>query len=100
MKFIAHRGFWNDKYSKNSKGAFIHALQLGYGIETDVRDFNGDLVISHDPPSQENKKLMSFDQFLSLYSKYQKKQILALNVKSDGLCEKISFLLNIVLFYL
>ena len=94
MKYIAHRGFWNFQYGKNSEEAFIHALELGYGIETDIRDLDGDLVISHDPPLKENKNLIDLNRFLSLYNKYNKNQTLALNIKSDGISKKISFLLK------
>ena len=49
MQILAHRGRWRSPSEKNSEGAFRAALSAGYGIETDIRDFDGRLVISHDP---------------------------------------------------
>jgi hypothetical protein len=34
---------------KKTLAAFERALQNGFGIETDFRDHNGKVVISHDP---------------------------------------------------
>ena len=39
----AHRGWWLTPAEKNSKAAFERALAAGYGIETDVRDCDGEL---------------------------------------------------------
>jgi glycerophosphoryl diester phosphodiesterase len=50
MKIIAHRGMWFNKHEQNTLVAFERALENGFGIETDFRDFNGSLVISHDLP--------------------------------------------------
>ena len=63
---IAHRGQWS-KYGenyKNSKKAIFEALDFGFGIETDVRLFNNDLVISHDPIIDSDSKLLSLMSFL------------------------------------
>ena len=45
---IAHRGFWVTKDEENSDQAILNALFYGYGVEIDLRVFNGDVVISHD----------------------------------------------------
>ena len=50
MKILAHRGFWADEEEKNTLSAFGKAFDSGFGIETDIRDRNGELVISHNPP--------------------------------------------------
>ena len=47
---LAHRGLWFCEEEKNSSNALFKALDLGFGIETDVRDLCGELIISHDPP--------------------------------------------------
>lgn len=86
MQILAHRGWWQSPSEKNSEGAFRAALSGGYGIETDIRDFDGRLVISHDPPSAD---AMDLDDFLTLYLSYPNRGMLALNVKSDGLASKI-----------
>ena len=56
-----------------------------------MRDQNGQIVISHDCP--ENQDLPTFEELLVLYQKYQKTRPLALNVKADGLQEKCRDLL-------
>lgn len=82
MKILAHRGLWHSDEDKNSVEAMKRAFDNGFGIETDIRDYNGDLVISHDIPNGD--KLLSFESFLKIYSKYPGFP-LALNIKSDGL---------------
>ena len=52
MEIIAHRGFWRKKTDQNTIGAFKLALNNHFGIETDIRDQNGQLVISHDIPKK------------------------------------------------
>lgn len=80
MFFLAHRGFWVLKEEQNSEIAFIRALENGFGIETDIRDYNGNVVISHDIP---NNNSMSLERFLKICSTYG--EAVALNVKADGL---------------
>lgn len=81
INIIAHRGFWETDEQKNSIVAFKHALNCGFGIETDLRDYAGDLVISHDIASEE---AISFSDFMALVNAYLP-QTIALNIKSDGL---------------
>lgn len=85
MEIIAHRGFWLDPSEKNSISAFKRALSNGFGIETDIRDYCGDLVVSHDIP---NSGSLKFSDFLALAKNYQN-QVLALNIKADGLQGKL-----------
>jgi glycerophosphoryl diester phosphodiesterase len=82
MKIISHRGFWRAEEEKNSEIAFRRSFDLNYGTETDVRDSEGQLVISHDIP-QGNE--MAFDSFLSIMNK--KELLLAINIKADGLAQ-------------
>jgi len=82
MIIISHRGYWKTDKEKNSIAAFERSFSLGFGTETDVRDFNGKLVISHDIA---NKDSISFEEFIKIYLKYSKSNWLALNVKSDGI---------------
>tara|TARA_Y100000296_G_C5140876_1_gene240918 strand:- start:667 stop:1308 length:642 start_codon:yes stop_codon:yes gene_type:complete len=86
MEIIAHRGFWAQSSEKNTFSSFKKALENGYGIETDVRDLSGDIVISHDLPLGREDRL---DSFLSLYGELGSHTILALNIKSDGLQEQL-----------
>ena len=64
MQLIAHRGYWLDPKEKNTETAFVRALQHGFGIETDFRDLNGHLVISHDVPTH---GVMLASKFAALY---------------------------------
>ena len=82
IEVLAHRGAWNQARPKNSIAAFKFAFEQGFGVETDVRDYNGQLVISHDIPGA---GVQSFDDFLTLYKACGAPSHLALNIKSDGL---------------
>jgi len=81
LNIIAHRGFWVSENEKNSEKAFVRALSNGFGIETDLRDFDSKIVISHDVPS---KACITFERFMSIVEQYPA-QTLSLNIKSDGL---------------
>ena len=82
MNILCHRGYWKAPAEKNTLTAFKRGYELGLGTETDLRDFNGKLVISHDPPGSD---AMSFEEFLDITPKTL---FLALNVKSDGLAKE------------
>ena len=82
MKIIAHRGFWLDPSEKNTAIAFFRALKNGFGIETDFRDFNGDLVVSHDLPRDD---AMPISEFVNLFKSSGNDETIALNIKADGL---------------
>jgi len=86
MDILAHRGFWQDISEQNTNSAIEKAFAHGYGVETDLRDRAGEIVISHDCP--ENEGLLTFDDLLILYKKYGMSLPLALNVKADGLQQK------------
>jgi len=83
MKILAHRGIWNQPDEKNSLQALKKSFDLGVGIETDVRDCDGTLVISHDPPLA--SCALHLDVLLQAYVARATRPMLALNVKSDGL---------------
>ncbi len=83
MIILAHRGLWRHSAERNSIGALTEALNRGYGVETDIRDYLGRLVISHDPPTGDD--LLYVDDFLDVYGRCGRQSVLALNIKSDGL---------------
>lgn len=91
MEIISHRGFWKEIEDKNTKQAFIRSFEMGYGTETDLRDFNGDIVISHDIP---NDSAILLSDFFRTYKSSRKSVKLALNIKSDGLQKKLLNELN------
>jgi glycerophosphoryl diester phosphodiesterase len=86
MKIISHRGWWSGIEPKNSLSAFEASFRGGFGVETDIRDHNGQLIISHDVP-EANFKVPMLNDFLDLAASYacDQPKILALNIKSDGL---------------
>ncbi|MFH7766814.1 phosphodiesterase [Acinetobacter sp. BSP-28] len=84
MIILSHRGYWRQPYEKNTIVAFTHSFNLGFGTETDIRDQNGTLVISHDMPLND---VLTFKDFLNIYG--QSDLPLALNIKSDGLAHSL-----------
>jgi hypothetical protein len=87
LNIISHRGYWLDPKEKNTKIAFSRALSYGFGIETDFRDLNGQLVVSHDIPLI---GAMDAREFVDLYKACPVNAPLALNIKADGLQELLS----------
>jgi hypothetical protein len=83
MRLLAHRGIWSKSDEKNSLLALSVAFELGIGIETDIRDCKGTLVVSHDPPTKSGA--LHLEEVLDAYLKYPARPILALNIKADGL---------------
>jgi hypothetical protein len=94
---IAHRGWWEAPEEKNTEPAFIKALQAGFGIETDIRDLDGQLVIAHDIPILASTP-MPVARFFELYNQYATTHavapMLALNIKCDGLTAPLKQLLE------
>jgi hypothetical protein len=91
MIIISHRGYWKNSAEKNTIKAFRRSFKFGFGTETDIRDYNGELVISHDIPNGDN---ITFENFLEIYKELNDSLPLALNIKSDGLQHKIKNLLD------
>jgi hypothetical protein len=86
LKIISHRGFWCKKNEPNTLGSFAKAFEFGFGVETDFRDYLGEIVISHDVPKG---NLVTGHMFFELYKKIGSNLPLAINIKSDGLQELI-----------
>lgn len=93
MQIISHRGYWKVGTEKNKIVAFERSFNLGFGTETDVRDFNGELVISHDFPTSSKEKMIYLEDFFNSYISIGNNLPLALNIKSDGLQEKLKTLI-------
>lgn len=84
MIILSHRGYWKDLSEKNQPTAFNRSFSLGFGTETDIRDRNGDLVISHDMPGADAITLADMLDILG-----GRDLPLALNIKADGLGRKL-----------
>ena len=82
---LAHRGVWGSKEEQNSRSAIRHALAGGFGIETDIRDHDGQVVLSHDVPLHDDRDLVSYSDLLEMLEDADERSSCALNVKSDGL---------------
>lgn len=91
MIIISHRGYWQVEEEKNSIQAFKRSFDLNFGTETDIRDYQGDLVISHDIACNTS---LSFTEFLKIHKSRNKNLPLALNIKADGLQNKLFSCLN------
>lgn len=92
MIILAHRGWWLAPDEKNTVAAFARAFSAGYGVETDVRDLGGDLVLAHDPPTDPTTR--RFGDFLDQYKAAGCPGALAINVKADGLQAPLAELLD------
>lgn len=84
MQIIAHRGLWRTVAEQNTLPALTGAFEHGFGIETDVRDYGGRLLISHNPPLGDECGL---DALLEVISQYRLP--FALNIKADGLANAV-----------
>lgn len=90
MELISHRGFWKTENQKNTKEAIASSFNNGWGIETDIRDFKEQLVISHDVACCNDYTLtFLFEQYIESGVN----NTLALNIKADGLATKLSEML-------
>lgn len=93
MEIISHRGYWKTPEEKNTEVAFRRSFELGFGTETDIRDLDGEVIISHDMPCSNNRPI-TLARFLEIYTEYNINVPLALNVKSDGMQNHIAQVLR------
>jgi len=91
MIILSHRGLWKDPKEKNTEISFRRSFESDFGTETDIRDYCGDLVISHDIA---DSACMPLREFFQIYNSYSKQLPLALNIKADGLQEKLLLEIN------
>ncbi|EAL7864934.1 hypothetical protein MWJ18_001567 [Campylobacter lari] len=91
MNIISHRGFWIKDSEKNTFKSFERSFENNFGIETDLRDMLGQIVISHD---MSNNSCLTLDNFFTLYKSFSNNLPLALNIKADGLQDSLRELLE------
>ena len=91
MKILSHRGQWKIAEEKNSLESFKCSLKNGFGFESDIRDFDGELVISHDIA---NKNSIRAEKIFQMIAETENKFCFAINIKADGLAEKLKNLLD------
>lgn len=80
---VCHRGWWTKPEEQNTLAAFARAFDAGLGVELDVRDHCGKLVVSHDPVADEFALPLEFETVLAELG--DRSSTLAVNVKSCGL---------------
>lgn len=91
MQILSHRGYWKSPEEKNLPVAFDRSFKLGFGTETDIRDLDTKLVISHDMAPA---GCLTAAEMLTIHRQHDPKLPLALNVKSDGLQQALKSLLE------
>ncbi len=99
MQILCHRGWWSEPGGRNGEPAISRAITAGLGVETDLRDHRGEVVVSHDPPTSQIG-LLNLDDLLKLVDVHGERgpergdhargTVLALNVKADGLAAPVS----------
>lgn len=89
MRVLSHRGWWETLSEKNTVSAFTRSFEAGFGVETDLRDAAGVLLVSHDPPVGGE---LQFVEFLGLARPNDAP--LAINIKSDGLAIQVAEVLK------
>ena len=82
LDILAHRGVWTEPSERNTLAAFERAFAYGWGAEFDVRDLDGALVVSHDPPV---RGALPLADVVDAYRAAGQPGRLALNIKADGL---------------
>ena len=90
MIILSHRGYWKDfQTESNKRVAFDRSFDLGFGTETDLRDINGNIVISHNMPNGDE---MTFEDLLQIMN--GRNLPLALNIKADGQADVVCSIMN------
>ena len=90
MIVLSHRGYWRKIEERNTRKAFERSFAMNFGTETDIRDHDSRLVISHDMP---DANAMLLEAFFEIYKGYRMSLPLALNIKADGLQVELGRLL-------
>ena len=88
FEILCHRGAWKIAEEKNTLAALESAIVSGHGFESDVRDYCGNLVISHDLPDENSLK---FEEVIKLLESANNQFCFAINIKSDGIADIIKY---------
>jgi hypothetical protein len=91
MIFLSHRGLWKTKAEQNTWAAFQRSFAHGFGCELDIRDRRGQLVISHDVPTED---CLLLEEVFQAYKKLNCNQPIAINIKADGLQTRLRCLID------
>jgi len=91
MQILSHRGYWKSPPEKNTVAALERSFRLGFGTETDLRDRDRTLVVSHDPADQQS---LLADSLFRTHHELAPGVPLALNIKADGLQQHVADMLE------
>ena len=91
LEILCHRGAWRIAEERNTLAALESAIMSGHGFESDVRDYCGNLVISHDLPDENSLK---FEEVIKLLESANNQFCFAINIKSDGIADIIKYKLE------
>ena len=91
MEILAHRGFWDAAHPRNSLASLSQALDAGFGFESDIRDYVGELVISHNIADAASPQAAEVFRLLAAHGD---RYPFAINIKADGLKEPLAALLR------
>ena len=91
MKILAHRGYWQHQDERNTPAALRRALDSGFGFESDIRDYMGELVISHNIADETCQKAEEVFRWLA---EHGDEYCFAVNIKADGLKDQLAGLLE------
>lgn len=89
MKIICHRGLWTSKKSQNSLKACDKGMKHFAGIEIDLKNKNGEIVLSHDPLTKKQDAPLLAEVF-----KQNPNSFFAMNIKEDGLSAELHKLIK------
>lgn len=89
MKIICHRGFWSKRSQQNSLKACLDGAKNFDGIEVDLKNQNGKIVLSHDPITKNSQTISLSELF-----KKTPNTFFALNIKEDGLGPELRKLIS------
>jgi glycerophosphoryl diester phosphodiesterase len=84
---MSHRGWWTSLHERNSLDAIARSAEAGFGTETDLRDRDGRIVVSHDPPDASAPAFLDIARAAPALGQ---ELPFALNVKADGLAPMIA----------
>lgn len=91
MKILAHRGLWRRPDEQNTLEAVERSFDSGFGIESDIRDRNEELVISHNIPNSDS---FLVEKVFERMAVCVEDLCFAINIKADGLAELLAKLLE------
>lgn len=91
VSLLAHRGL-NIFDQKSFQNPFFNAIDKNYGIEIDIRNLDGRIVVSHDPIVC--KPYLFFEEICKYIKNKNFTGFLAINVKEDNLEKQLISLLS------